>query len=221
VQRNKGEPLAHAAEETVVPAAMSAATAKKAQAMVDKELCTVEAPNDDMQTLLAEADERAQALVALVKRVQAEDPSAKVLVVAAKDTGAHGAAKAALGAACSTVGDADSDPKALAAFRNVDATAAAKAMPRVLLLGFDQCAGHNLQSDCHRVVLFAPLFSSMDVEDVAKEQQAIGRVLREYQREKVQVFRLELTLPGGKAWADRAVIERNTDADVLRWTTDA
>uniref|UniRef100_A0A7S1N9W5 Helicase C-terminal domain-containing protein n=1 Tax=Eutreptiella gymnastica TaxID=73025 RepID=A0A7S1N9W5_9EUGL len=87
----------------------------------------------------------------------------------------------------------------------------------VLLLSFECAAGLNLQTCSHNVILYAPLFSRSDpVAAVAKEQQAIGRVWRYGQTQKVKVHRLVLQGPKGKPTVDQALIARNTDAELLQ-----
>eukprot|EP00539_Tryblionella_compressa_P016207 CAMPEP_0178851840 /NCGR_PEP_ID=MMETSP0746-20121128/21345_1 /TAXON_ID=913974 /ORGANISM="Nitzschia punctata, Strain CCMP561" /LENGTH=237 /DNA_ID=CAMNT_0020517449 /DNA_START=12 /DNA_END=725 /DNA_ORIENTATION=+ len=105
-------------------------------------------------------------------------------------------------------------------FRHEDATAEDRKRPRILLLTFEQCAGHNLQQSCHNVILFDPIYSGTDaVADASVEEQAIGRVYRQGQQNDVTITRIILKGPEGETCLDDWIVERNTNEDVLRAAT--
>ncbi len=105
-------------------------------------------------------------------------------------------------------------------FRHVDATGEDRARPRVLLLSFEQAAGHNLQEACHDIIIYDPMYSGSDaVADASVEEQAVGRVMRQGQKSDVTVTRISVKGPNGERCLDDWIIERNLDDNVLRAAT--
>jgi len=102
-------------------------------------------------------------------------------------------------------------------YQSGDATLEDRKRPRVLVLHFDHAAGLNLQTECHDVVLFTPLYvgdggSTGDaVSDTSTELQAVGRVFRPGQAHaKVYLWRIELRGANGEECLDAHLIRRNT-----------
>lgn len=105
-------------------------------------------------------------------------------------------------------------------FRLADASKEERKRPRILLLSFEQAAGHNLQESIHDVIFFDPMYSGTDaVADASVEEQAIGRVFRQGQKYDVSLTRIILKGPNGERCTDDWIVERNTNEDVLRAAT--
>lgn len=108
----------------------------------------------------------------------------------------------------------------IAWFRHVDATEEDRSRPRVLLLSFEQAAGHNLQEACHHVIVYEPMYTSPDaVADASVEEQAVGRVMRQGQKNDVVVTRIVVKGPAGEICLDDWIVNRNLDKDVLAAAT--
>ena len=113
-------------------------------------------------------------------------------------------------------------------YQNGDATLEDTARPRVLVLHFEHAAGLNLQSECHNLILFSPLYvgeggsSSDPVADTSTELQAIGRVFRPGQpKPQVHVYRIEVKGPNGEECLDGQLIRRNIDKENIEMAVNA
>lgn len=105
-------------------------------------------------------------------------------------------------------------------FRHVDVTPEERSRARILLLSFEQCAGHNLQEACHNVILYDPIYTTSDpVADASVEEQAIGRVFRQGQTSDVTISRIILKGPNNESCIDDRIVERNEDEETLRAAT--
>lgn len=118
--------------------------------------------------------------------------------------------------------------KKIAWYQSGDATEEDRNRPRVLVLHFDHAAGLNLQTECHDLILFTPLYigeggsSSDAVADASTEQQAIGRVYRQGQpHPSVNVWRIEVRGNNGEHCLDRQLIRRNTDEETIAMAVNA
>eukprot|EP00934_Nitzschia_sp_Nitz4_P001526 Nitzschia sp. Nitz4//scaffold16_size188269//113894//121049//NITZ4_001800-RA/size188269-processed-gene-0.61-mRNA-1//1//CDS//3329538544//1526//frame0 len=174
---------------------------------------------------------RQAALLDILSKINDDDPSAKVLVFANPLFGGYDAALKALEKRLKDSANAtfcridDSSPVAeqneiFSWFRRADASEEDRQRPRVLLLSFEQAAGHNLQESIHEVVFFDPMYSGTDaVADASVEEQAIGRVFRQGQRRDVRLTRIVLRGPEGERCVDDWMVDRNTNEEVLRAAT--
>ena len=118
--------------------------------------------------------------------------------------------------------------KKISWYQHGDATDEDRARPRVLVLHFEHAAGLNLQSECHNLILFCPLYigsggpNSDAVSDVSTELQAIGRVYRPGQTKPcVNVHRIEVRGPLGEECLDGHLIRRNTDEETRAMATNS
>jgi hypothetical protein len=118
--------------------------------------------------------------------------------------------------------------KKIAWYQRGDATEEDRARPRVLVLHFDHSAGLNLQTECHNLILFTPLYvgeggsTSNTVLDTSTELQAIGRVYRPGQtHNEVNVYRIEVQGPCGEECLDGQLIRRNTDDETVAMAVNA
>ena len=179
---------------------------------------------------------RGNELVRIVKGILARkgDEHTKILVFADGRIGAGIAARHYLegcGLGCTYLDVDDSvetKNKKIAWYQRGDATAEDRKRPRVLVLHFEHAAGLNLQTECHDLVLFTPLYvgeggtTSDPVSDASTEQQAIGRVFRPGQPSpKVNVYRIEVRGPGDEECLDGQLIRRNTDEETIAMTVNA
>lgn len=167
---------------------------------------------------VAATEERGQALQQIIKKIhKAKGVHVKVTVFAADGCAASAAREAMNDAGLKFTAFKDKDFRA---FAHADLTDADRALPRIALLTFDQAAGLNLQHSCSHVVLFAPLYTGTDpVPSCAKEQQAIGRVLRDGQKQEVFVYRIILKGPRGQNTVDTQVLIRNTKESTIQAVT--
>jgi len=118
--------------------------------------------------------------------------------------------------------------KKISWYQTGDATEEDRARPRVLVLHFEHAAGLNLQTECHNLILFTPLYvgegasTSDPVSDASTELQAIGRVFRAGQtHHEVNVYRIELQGPNGEECLDGQLIRRNTDDETVAMAVNA
>jgi len=116
----------------------------------------------------------------------------------------------------------------IAWYQSGDATEEDRKRSRVLVLHLDHAAGLNLQSECHDLILFTPLYvgeggtTSDAVADASTEQQAIGRVYRQGQPHPfVYVWRIEVRGNNGEDCLDRQLIRRNTDEQTISMAVNA
>jgi hypothetical protein len=110
----------------------------------------------------------------------------------------------------------------LGTFVVVDQLESDKTNPRVLLIPFSHAAGHNFQYVSCETILAAPLYIGDDaVPAAANEQQAIGRVFRSGQREKVTVHRVILVGPRSEETMDGMLTARNTNKFTIEAATSA
>lgn len=97
-----------------------------------------------------------------------------------------------------------------------------------MVLHFEHAAGLNLQTECHDLILFTPLYvgeggSTSDlVSDASTELQAIGRVFRPGQPSpQVNVYRIEVQGPEGEECLDGHLIRRNTDKETVEMAVNS
>lgn len=177
----------------------------------------------------AETECRGKELVRIVKEILADDEHTKIIVFADGRIGAGNAARSYLeasGLGCTHLDVSDSveaKNKKIAWYQRGDATEEDKKRPRVLVLHFEHAAGLNLQTECHNMILFSPLYigeggaTSDPVSDASTEQQAIGRVFRPGQPNPVvNVFRIEVRGPEDEECLDGQIIRRNTDEETVQ-----
>lgn len=179
---------------------------------------------------------RGNELVRIVEEILARkgDEHTKILVFTDGRIGAGIAARhylEASGLGCTYLDVEDSvetKNKKIAWYQRGDATAEDKKRPRVLVLHFEHAAGLNLQTECHDMILFSPLYvgeggaTSDPVSDASTEQQAIGRVFRPGQPNPVvNVFRIEVRGPADEECLDGQLIRRNTDEETIAMTVNA
>jgi hypothetical protein len=176
----------------------------------------------DVLSLTAASPARHAALLETIDSILQVDPTTKIIVFSNATYGGYESAVAALtasGRPFCRVSDSDSveaQNETLSWFRHEDVTDEERVRPRVLLLSFDQAAGHNLQEACHNVILFDPFYSGSDaVADASVEEQAVGRVMRQGQKYDVTVTRIVVRGPQGERSLDDWIVERNLDKDVL------
>jgi hypothetical protein len=135
----------------------------------------------------AETECRGKELVRIVKEILAEDEHTKIIVFADGRIGAGNAARSYLeasGLGCTHLDEKDNveaKNKKIAWYQRGDATEEDKNRPRVLVLHFEHAAGLNLQTECHNMILFSPLYigqggaTSDPVSDASTEQQVRAR----------------------------------------------
>ena len=234
-QRNRGEKLQvkikrESLEVNISPTEGKSFLEVAAKAQLDSFAITPEQLGEkvgDALAITASSDARHGALLKTIDAIQQDEPETKILVFANTSFGGYESAKSAL-RACGKEHCHISDEKHSVAeqneiiswFRHVDLTEEAKARPRILLLSFEQAAGHNLQSACHNVILFDPYYSGPDaVADASVEEQAIGRVMRIGQNFDVTVTRIVAKGPNGETCLDDWIVSRNLDENVLAAAT--
>ena len=176
--------------------------------------------------ITASSKARHGALSSIVDSIQSTEPDTKIIVFANASYGGHKGAMEALtrsGKKFCHISDNNSvheQNEIISWFRHVDANDEEKLRPRILLLSFEQAAGHNLQEACHHVIIYDPMYSGADaVADASVEEQAVGRVMRQGQKSDVTVTRIVLKGPKGERCLDDWICERNLDEDVLRAAT--
>jgi hypothetical protein len=178
-------------------------------------------------SITASSKARHAALLEKIESIHQAEPDTKIIIFASTYYGGYESALSALTSSgvhrfCH-ISDTDTVHKqneVISWFRHVDATADDRLRPRVLLLSFEQAAGHNLQEACHHVILYDPMYSGTDaVADASVEEQAVGRVMRQGQKFDVTVTRIMVRGPRGERCLDDWIVERNLDEDVLRAAT--
>lgn len=180
--------------------------------------------------LNARSKARQEALVSTIQSIHSNDDAgsaAKIIVFADVLHGGYDSACQALGnggiryVAISEEDTIERQNEKISWFRHIDVTSDEKSRPRVLVLNFEQAAGHNLQAACHNVILYEPKYSggADALADVSVEEQAIGRVYRQGQSRDVNLVRIALTGPDGETSIDDWIIKRNTDENILQQAT--
>ena len=174
----------------------------------------------------ASATARESALFEIIDSIQADEPHTKIVIFANAVYGGYASALSALKSSDHKFSHVDENHTVLEQneiiswFRHVDATEEDKARPRILLLSFNQAAGHNLQEACHNVIMYDPMYSGSDaVADASVEEQALGRVMRQGQTDDVTCYRILVKGPNGERCLDDVIVERNLDEEVLRAAT--
>mmetsp|Transcript_18227 Transcript_18227/g.26821 ORF Transcript_18227/g.26821 Transcript_18227/m.26821 type:complete len:2370 (-) Transcript_18227:73-7182(-) len=169
---------------------------------------------------------RHHALHNIIDSIQDTEPDTKIIVFSNTFFGGYKSALAALAKSkkefchISESNSVIEQNEIISWFRHIDVTDEEKLRPRILLLSFEQAAGHNLQEACHHVIMFDPMYSGADaVADASVEEQAVGRVMRQGQKNDVTVTRIILKGPKGERCFDDWIVERNLDDDVLRAAT--
>ena len=233
-QRNRGEQLTVKLERKQTAVNMSESDgAKFLKAIKDVSLDSYSIRPDqlgekagDALTVTASSAARRGALFEIIDSIQKDEPDTKMIIFANAMHGGHESALSALkssGRKFCHVDDSHSvleQNEIISWFRHTDATEEDRARPRILLLSFNQAAGHNLQEACHHVIMYDPMYSGSDaVADASVEEQALGRVLRQGQKEDVTCYRILVKGPNGEKCLDDCIIERNLDEDVLRAAT--
>jgi hypothetical protein len=177
-------------------------------------------------SLTSSSKSRHSALLEIIDSILVNEPDTKIIVFANSSFGGYRSARAALSASSkkfcyvSDESSVERQNEIISWFRHVDVTEVEKARARILLLSFEQAAGHNLQEACHNVILYDPYYSGSDaVADASVEEQAVGRVMRQGQRYDVTVTRIVLKGPNGERCLDDWIVERNLDESVLRAAT--
>jgi len=174
----------------------------------------------------ARSGARSNKLLETIRATHESDPTAKIIVFADVEYGGHPAA-------CKSLKDAgepfvsidegeavELQNERISWFRHQDVTEEERARPRILVLSFEQAAGHNLQTACNNVIMFEPRYSGLDaVADASVEEQAIGRVMRQGQTKDVNLTRIILCGPSGERSTDDWLVERNTDEETLMAAT--
>lgn len=184
----------------------------------------------------AKLESRGRELVQICKEIlkRKGDEHTKILVFTDGRIGASAAARQFLdvsGLGCTWLDSDDSvatKNKKISWYQTGDATPEDRARPRVLVLHFEHAAGLNLQTECHDLILFTPLYvgeggsTSDPVSDASTELQAIGRVYRPGQTShQVNVYRIEVSGPDGEECLDGHLIRRNTDEETIAMAVNA
>lgn len=178
---------------------------------------------------------RGAKLLEICNAILEEEPTTKIIVFTDGRIGAGEAARDFLcgrdGPGCTWL-DHD-DPvevknRKIGWYQTGDATEEDRQRPRVLVLHFEHAAGLNLQTECHNLILFSPLYvgdggtTGDPVSDASTELQAIGRVFRAGQTDPtVHVYRIEVEGPNGEECLDGQLIRRNTDEETVQMATNA
>lgn len=185
----------------------------------------------DVLSITSKSKARHPILMKTIDSILSDEPDTKIIIFANAIYGGYDSALEALQGAkkkdptkkfchLSRSDSVDEQNEIISWFRHIDATEEDRIRPRILLLTFDQAAGHNLQEACHHVILFDPMYSGTDaVADASVEEQAVGRVVRQGQTRDVTVTRIVVTGPQGERCLDDAIVERNLNDDVLRAAT--
>ena len=180
----------------------------------------------DALTVTASSAARHKALLEIIDSIQKDEPNTKIIIFANAVYGGHGSALSALRSSGRPFCHVDDNQSVLeqneiiSYFRHKDATSEDRARPRILLLSFNQAAGHNLQEACHNVIMYDPMYSGSDaVADASVEEQALGRVMRQGQTEDVTCYRILVQGPNGEECLDDFIVKRNLDEEVLRAAT--
>jgi len=235
-QRNRGEKLLVKLTREQIQVNMEAAEGEafmKASREAEVQGGYAISPNqlDDKYTktllsITASSMARHGALTKKVEQIQVVEPDTKIIVFANTSYGGYKSAYNALSNShtrfcCINEEHSVQDQNEIISwFRHLDATEEDKARPRVLLLSFEQAAGHNLQESCHHVIIYDPMYSGSDaVADASVEEQAVGRVMRQGQKHDVTVTRIIVKGPEGERCLDDWIVERNLDENVLAAAT--
>ena len=233
-QRNRGEDLVVKLERKQKFVNMSAAEGKKfLTAIKESNLESYSITPDQLGdkasnglSVTSSSTARHSALFEIIDSIQAEESHTKIIIFANAVYGGYTSALSALqssGRKFCHVGENNSvleQNEIISWFRHTDATDEDKARPRILLLSFNQAAGHNLQEACHNVIMFDPMYSGSDaVADASVEEQALGRVMRQGQKDDVTCYRILVKGPDGERCLDDIIVERNLDEEVLRAAT--
>uniref|UniRef100_A0A7S4I449 Helicase ATP-binding domain-containing protein n=1 Tax=Odontella aurita TaxID=265563 RepID=A0A7S4I449_9STRA len=177
-------------------------------------------------SITATSEARHRALGEALDSIHESEPHTKIVVFANAFYGGYDSALSYLESSgrkfCRVSSDdtVQQQNEVISWFRHVDATEEDRSRPRVLLLSFEQAAGHNLQEACHHVIMYDPMYSGSDaVADASVEEQAVGRVMRQGQKDDVTVTRIVVKGPGGERCLDDWIVERNLDENVLQAAT--
>ncbi|CAJ1936311.1 unnamed protein product [Cylindrotheca closterium] len=180
----------------------------------------------DVLSISCSSKARHSALLGSVDAILEKEPGTKIIVFANTSFGGYASALKALesgGKRYCHVSDESSveeQNETISWFRHVDVSEAERQRPRILLLSFEQAAGHNLQEACHNVIIYDPYYSGSDaVADASVEEQAVGRVMRQGQKRDVTVTRILVSGPKGERCLDDWIMERNLDEKVLQAAT--
>ena len=180
----------------------------------------------DVLAITASSKARHHALLEKIGDIERAESGTKIIVFSNRTYGGYESASLALrssGTPFCEITDKHSvqeQNEIISWFRHVDATEEDRSRPRILLLSFEQAAGHNLQEACHNVILYDPMYSGSDaVADASVEEQAVGRVMRQGQTLDVTVTRIVVKGPNGERCLDDWIVDRNLDNDVLAAAT--
>ena len=176
----------------------------------------------DALTVTASATARHSALFEIIDSIQKNEPDTKIIIFANAVYSGYSSALKALndsGRKFANVHQNHSvmeQNEIISWFRHADVTDEDRLRPRMLLLSFDQAAGHNLQEACHNVIMYDPMYSGPDgVADASVEEQALGRVMRQGQKHNVTCYRIIVQSPKGEPCLDDVIVKRNTDDTIL------
>lgn len=184
----------------------------------------------------ASFDSRGAKLVQICKEILATEGQERTKIIVFADGRIDAGASVCkflkeAGLGCTSLDAEDSvetKNRKIAWYQTGDATPEDRARPRVLVLNFEHAAGLNLQTECHNVILYTPLYvgqgssTSDPVSDASTELQSIGRVYRPGQtRPKVYVYRIEVQGPKGEDCLDGQLIRRNTDESTIAMAINA
>ena len=233
-QRNRGEELAVTLDRKQNIVNMSPAEGKQFfSAIKEANLESYSITPDQLGekagnglTVTSASRARHSALFEIIDSIQANEPHTKIIIFANAVYSGYSSALEGLRSSGRQFSHVDESHtvmeqnEIISWFRHSDATDEDKLRPRILLLSYNQAAGHNLQEDCHNVIMFDPMYSGSDaVADASVEEQALGRVMRQGQKVDVTCYRILVRGPDGERCLDDAIVERNLDEDVLRAAT--
>ena len=233
-QRNRGEKLNVTLTREQICVNMSATEGEKflketADIQSESFAMTVDQLGEKTGAVLsitASSKARHAALLKKIDQIEQEEPGTKIIVFANSSYGGYEGALSALKASGKKFCDVSDhhsvqeQNEIISWFRHVDATEEDRSRPRILLLSFEQAAGHNLQEACHNVIIYDPMYSGTDaVADASVEEQAVGRVMRQGQKYDVTVTRIVVKGPDGQRCLDDWILERNLDERNLEAAT--
>ncbi len=233
-QRNRGEELVVALERKRIVVNMSPSEGKLfLSAIREANLESFSITPDQLGekagnclTVTSTSTARHSALFEIIDSIQAKESHTKIIIFANAVYSGYSSALEGLksyGRKFSYVDESHSvmeQNEIISWFRHTDATEEDKLRPRILLLSYNQAAGHNLQEDCHNVIMYDPMYSGSDaVADASVEEQALGRVMRQGQKDDVTCYRILVRGPNGERCLDDVIVERNLDEEVLRAAT--
>ncbi|KAL3944975.1 MAG: hypothetical protein SGBAC_000951 [Bacillariaceae sp.] len=233
-QRNRGEKLQVQLTRKQINVNMSESEGKQFQKLtndIDQSTFDI-SPGQlgekaaDILSISCSSKARHSALLGSVDAILQQEPWTKIIVFANTSFGGYASALKALesgGKRCCHVSDESSvaeQNETISWFRHVDVSEAERRRPRILVLSFEQAAGHNLQEACHNIIIYDPYYSGSDaVADASVEEQAVGRVMRQGQKCDVTVTRILVKGPQGERCLDDWIVERNLDEKVLQAAT--